>query len=246
MKSPFLSVCLLLNVVAFGQTAGTEQPLVKVRMEHMVGSQPLKLNTSVYVNAHADTFTVSMYKYYLSAFTFMSANGTEVSEPEGFHLVNESKRKTKEFDIEHIPSGTYSGISFTIGVDSIYNVTGAQGGDLDPINAMFWDWNTGYIMAKLEGNSPKAPDGSFVYHIGGYAGKYSALRRVNIRFNEPLQVRAGKTAVITLSSDVAEWFKSPTVLDIATMPGIMTEGVESAMIADNYADMFSLQSVEYR
>jgi hypothetical protein len=48
------------------------------------------------------------------------------------------------------PKNTAAGIS--VGVDSIHNVSGAQtGAPTGERNVL--DWNSGYVMAKLEGNS---------------------------------------------------------------------------------------------
>jgi hypothetical protein len=49
-----------------------------------------------------------------------------------------------------------TGIRFLLGVDSARNVSGIQTGALDPARGMFWTWNSGYVMAKIEGSSPSA------------------------------------------------------------------------------------------
>ena len=54
-----------------------------------------------------------------------------------------------------MPAGNYNSLSFLLGVDSMHNVSGAQTGALDPANDMFWTWNSGYVMAKMEGASPR-------------------------------------------------------------------------------------------
>lgn len=79
----------------------------------------------------------------------------------------------------------YDSITFLIGVDSLHNVSGAQTGALDPVNDMFWTWNSGYVMAKLEGNSSSSPqmNQKFEYHIGGYSGKHNVVKKLSFRFN---------------------------------------------------------------
>lgn len=61
-----------------------------------------------------------------------------------------------------------------LGVDSTLNYEGIHEGALNPINNMYWTWQTGYIHCKLEGyilnNSAKQ---NFEYHIGGYSTKES-------------------------------------------------------------------------
>jgi hypothetical protein len=241
----FFVFSLLFPAIVLGKPKPAEFAPVgcKIRMVHVVNGEPLKMNSGLYANANGDSFMVSMYKYYLTDFAFIKADGKATKEKESFHLINESKTASKDFPV-NISAGEYTAISFTIGVDSIYNVSGAQGGALDPINAMFWDWNTGYIMAKVEGSSNKAPEGNFAFHIGGFAGKKSVLKRVTLKLPSPVNISNGKMPVIYIKSDVAEWFKTPNTIDFAQMPGVMMEGAEAVSIADNYVDMFSIDRVE--
>ena len=69
---------------------------------------------------------------------------------------------------------------FLLGVDSLTNVSGAFGGDLDPIKGMYWAWNSGYINLKLEGTSPGSPYPShgFELHLGGYLPPNATAQRV--------------------------------------------------------------------
>lgn len=69
---------------------------------------------------------------------------------------------------------------FLLGVDSLTNISGAFGGDLDPIKGMYWAWNSGYINLKLEGTSPASPYPShgFELHLGGYLPPNATAQRV--------------------------------------------------------------------
>lgn len=217
---------------------------IKIRFSHMVDGQPLLLNDKGYVNANGDSFTVSMYKYYVSNISLMVGNNIGYAENESYHLVNEARPASKEFLLTGINRGKYSAIKFLIGVDSLHNVSGAQSGALDPINAMFWDWNTGYIMAKIEGNVPRAEDSKIEFHIGGFSGAASSLRWVTLLFPQLLECKEDSIPVIHITSNIAEWFKGPQKIDLSKTPVITTEGKEAVMIADNYADMFTIDSIE--
>ena len=55
------------------------------------------------------------------------------------------------------------------GVDSLLNYNGIHEGALDPINNMYWTWQTGYIYCKLEGYIlNQTTKQNFEYHIGGF------------------------------------------------------------------------------
>lgn len=242
---PVLTLLLIQHAVARPLAGDANTQQVKIAIENVVNGKKLELNRQKYVNAHGDTFSVRMYKYYISNIILVAQDGKEYKEKESYHLVNESKPKSKEFVLENVPAGTYSEIRFTIGVDSLHNVSGAQGGQLDPINAMFWDWNTGYIMAKFEGYTPDERGEEIAFHIGGYAGENSVLRDVSIPFSTgKLQVAAGgNIAEIYLNSDLAEWFKSPKEIDFTKTSSVTMEGAEAVEIANNYADMFKLNRI---
>jgi hypothetical protein len=60
-------------------------------------------------------------------------------------------------------------------------VSGAYEGDLDPMNNMYWTWQSGYINLKFEGS---IDDGVYrEYHLGGYAYPNNALQKVSLKMN---------------------------------------------------------------
>ena len=212
---------------------------------NVVGNQNLKLQTGWYTSARGDSFKVTTYKYYISNISLMTEDGQTYTEPESYHLVNEEDEASKSFALSQIPAGRYDRIRFLIGVDEPRNTSGAQTGALDPLHAMFWDWNTGYIMAKIEGSSPRSAAGGNLisYHLGGFSGRNTVLRWVELSLPEAAVVQSGKKPVIHIRSDVAEWFKTPVTIDFAQQPVIVMAGADAKMMADNYADMFSIDHV---
>lgn len=226
--------------------SGAADGHLKIVFENVVGSVPLQLGTSVYTNAAGNTFSVSTYRYYISNIKLWRADNTFYSEPESYHLINEALSASKSFTIHDVPGGDYQRVSFIIGVDSARNTAGAQTGALDPMNGMYWDWNTGYIMAKLEGKSPQsaAIDSGIVFHMGGFGGQYSVLRTVSLQLPQLANVTENKTPSIHIKSDVLEWFRTPTVIDFTTDFAIVDVGKEAAAIASNYSDMFTVDHVE--
>jgi len=235
---------VLLVVLSLWIQAVAAQTSVKINFRNVVDGRKLVLNDSTYTNPTGEVYTLTMCKYYISNIAFIRPDGTVVNIEDTYHLVNEAKPSSLTYKINAVPPGSYSAIKFMIGVDSLQNVSGAQGGELDPINAMFWDWNTGYIMAKIEGRSAAAPDGEITYHIGGFAGNTSSLRRATINLPHPLEVAANTQPTINIDANIGEWFKTPNTILFSKLPIVTTEGKEAAMIADNYADMFTLKNIE--
>jgi hypothetical protein len=228
----------------------TPQPTtgsVKIHFEHTFDTIPFELGSSNnYVTANGDTINFSIYKYYISNIKLVRPDGSTFDETESYHLINAADTNTFELTLANVPVGNYSGIRFMIGVDSARNVSGAQTGALDPANGMFWTWNTGYIMAKMEGTSPQsgAANNSVVFHIGGFTGANSSLRTVSPTFNgDQATVSATATPEIHIGCNVGEWFQNPTTINLGTTFFQMSVNATSSMIATNYSDMFSVEHI---
>lgn len=212
---------------------------LELRFVHQVGSQPLVLG-SAYQNSFGENFTVSRFKYYVSNIALNTVGNTG-KRAESYFLVDESDSASAILRMPISP-GDYSQLSFLLGVDSTRNVSGAQTGALDPLHDMFWTWNTGYIMMKLEGSSPLSsqPNNRVQYHIGGFSGAYSALRQINTGFVNPVAVKGGQTLVVTYRADLERWFSGVHDLPIANQAVTMSPGPLAASYADNGASMFSV------
>ena len=223
-----------------------EYGAVTLKFDNTVGNLPLQLNSTQYTNANGDTFNVSLYNYYISNIRLTASDNSVYTETESYHLVKASNIASLQFTLANVPVKNYTSITFMIGVDSTRNVSGAQTGALDPANGMFWSWNSGYIMSKLEGTSPQSPATNQIvmYHVGGFSGANNALKTVTLNFPGTANVSASVTPLVTIRSDAAEWFKTPVNVDISTLHTVHMAGASAKKIADNYADMFSVTSVQ--
>jgi hypothetical protein len=209
-------------------------PSMTIEMSHMAGSQKFWLD-STYTNQAGESFTASMFKYYISNIRLVDASGTLHPVPESYFLVDQATTSSMTLELKDIDAGTYTGIKFILGVDSARNCSGAQTGALDPINGMFWTWNTGYIFMKLEGDCPQ---GFFEYHIGGYKGTYVNYREIALDFNgDELIVANNKKPELHLVTDVLEIFKNPNIISFSNTQVVTIPNAASDSIADNCEDM---------
>lgn len=219
---------------------------VNIDITHAAGSQPLELNNRWYVTANGDSLKVSIYKYFISNVKLERADGSVWAAPDSYFLIDESKPASKKLRIEQVPTGNYTGIQFIVGVDSARNVSGAQTGALDAGSGMFWSWNTGYIMAMLEGVSPQAgtnnAPGAVIFHCGGFTGRTRSIRSFDFHFPENIIVSGSTNPTVHLRNDMLEWFTTPWTINFATK-AIATEPQKTVEIADNYSDMFTLDHV---
>lgn len=246
MKSNYIALTVFAALIALASCKKDNDNngpgKVTVELNNVAGAQELSLHTGWYKNEHGDSFTVSKFNYYLSNIKLNGNSGNSYAEPESYHLVEEGDAASLEFNLTNIPAGQYNSITFTIGVDSLRNVSGVQTGALDPAKGNFWDWNSGYIMLKFEGNSPKAPtpDGALVFHSGGFSGPNSVLKTVTLTFPETVTVNDGVTPHIEMEADILKLFKSPNVIDFSAMTTIHMPGTNAKKLADNYAGMFTI------
>ena len=233
---------------------------VSVDFENRVGDQKLVLGTTPYKNASGEDFTVTTFNYFVSNISLKNENGTVQKFPNQYFLVRQADAKSQVIQLKDVPSGNYSEMTFSIGVDSVKSLSpvAERIGALDVTgygdDGMYWSWNSGYIFMKMEGISSAAPvqtSGDRVYrlHIGGYGGGFNGgvkqvnnLRTVTLPIVSKATVRGNIAPEIHLLIDARKVFDGPNKISLAT-----TNAVHSAApgtpIADNYKSMFVVDHV---
>lgn len=245
---------LVLNACKKDKSAEDVQqpPVVKdhnlvLKFKAVIDTVPLEFGKS-YQNFFRQSFTVKTFKFYVHGIEMINTDSGKVfrTGADKYYLVDFSDSTTTELKLAVLPY-QYNRLGITIGVDSARNVSGAQTGALDPAKGMFWTWNTGYIMAKLEGTSPSstAPGGVFEYHIGGFKEPDNVLRKpvLLFPFGQSLDLKPGKTSEITVTANLGAWFYNPHDIKFNENPVCTTPGLLAHQIADNYSKMFTVISV---
>ena len=220
---------------------------VKIIFKNMVGSSPMQLDGSTYTNPFGEDYTITKFKYYISNIGFgLSGPENSFIDKSHYYLVDQSDPTTQTISFS-AEENNFTTVSFLIGVDSIRNVSGAQTGALDPLNDMFWTWNSGYIMAKMEGVSPQSGEAEnlIAYHIGGFSGANNTLKTISLIFpaNKILSIKQGSTSEITVAVDFSKWWQNPNDIKIVEHPVITTPGALAKQVADNYSNMFTVTDV---
>ncbi len=243
----FAATLLLLAACSKKDTPAPDEPIgvLTIDFSNKVGSSAMVLNGPSYTNSFGESYTIRKFKYYVSNIVLSNGSISD-AEKESYHLVDQASTASLSFNI--FPKvNTYTTISFVLGVDSLRNVSGAQSGALDPLNDMFWTWSTGYIMAKMEGNSPVSsqPNNRVEYHMGGFAGTNSVLKKITLAMpaGKTIDIRKGKISVLRIDADLNTWWQGPNDIRMAVLPVCTTPGVQAKAIADNYAKMFTISDV---
>ncbi|MFT3750384.1 MAG: hypothetical protein QM768_18865 [Agriterribacter sp.] len=226
-------------------SAQTKTAAVLLNFQHYAGNEELAFDTE-YSNPAGEIFSINKFRYYISNIAlYDSVNNRHVVNGADYFLIDEKVASSKSIILNFSP-GIYKAISFVIGVDSIRNVSGAQSGALDPLNDMFWTWKSGYVMAKMEGQSKVStlPHHIIEYHIGGFKGKYNALQVITLTFSTPVAISGDQPGVIIqIKADINKWFNSAHSLSIAQYPACTSEGELAQRFSENYRNMFSIEKI---
>ncbi len=192
----------------------------------------LELNKN-YVSEN-DTLRISVMKFYISEIEIEYKDKTKFVLEKKYHLIDIEKPESLQIPICKKNNKVISSLNFNIGIDSLASVSGANSGDLDLQNGMYWAWQSGYINMKIEGESTscKTRKNKFQFHIGGYQKPNYALRRINFNGN------FNNNDTINVVVDLAQMFN---IIDLKEKNQIMIPGKEAMKLADLSQNMFRLE-----
>jgi len=239
----YLLVCtcsLLLSSFSATQTSRLKTGTLKISFINTANGKPIVLRDSLYSNYFGEQYSISKLKYYISNIALYGA-GKE-HKMGGYYLMNAATDENS-FEISMEP-GNYNKIQFLLGVDSIRNCSGAQTGALDPMNDMFWTWNSGYVMLKLEGNSPASTSdlNRIEHHVGGYKGSNNVATMISLDLPS-LEIKAGSTTELLIETNLDNYWHSNTDIKISELPVCTITGELAKKIASNFSHLFSVKSI---
>ncbi|MCW3463716.1 MbnP family protein [Chitinophaga nivalis] len=245
----FSSLCVLLASCDKKETS-TKLPVTKavaslqLSITHLMNGQPLVRKTKTYTNPSGESFTITRFRYFLSNVAVITADDVVTPLPVSYFLVDDATDSTRTIRLDNVPEGSYKGIRFLIGVDSVRNFSGDQIGPLAPETGMFWTWNSGYIMAQLEGVAPVSParNHEFLFHAGGFRSPYNVGKTITLSLPQTITVGQQRLPKIDIAADAARWFV-PNTISFKTVSVVMAAGPDAMKLADNYRQMFTVKGV---
>jgi hypothetical protein len=255
MKNIFFILFFLSFFISCKKDVKNEAPVVvptgnlQINFAAQANTYSFSLGQS-FVTANLDTLTITKFKYFISNVVLTKEDNTTYSVPECYHVIDHSSTGKKTISLNEVPVGNYRSIKFMLGVDSARNRSGAQTNGLDPANEatdMYWTWSSGYIMIKVEGTSPQSGNGTkaIEYHMGGFGGVNKTQRTFDLNFGiNTLTVADGKDPQLFLNSNIAEFFRTPTKINVNTTYGVLSAGATAKIFADNYADMITFDHLQ--
>lgn len=227
---------------------------VQLEFDNRFGSTDIELGTTKATNASGEEYTLSTLNYFVSNISLMSDMGEMVSFPDQYFLVKESDSGSQFIDLPEVPSGNYSHLTFTVGVDSLKSISevGARTGVLDVASYgddnMYWSWNMGYIFFKIEGNSSVIDvQGSdkFAFHIGGFGGRDAVtpnnLEQIDLHLDN-VSVSESNSPQLHVIFDVTKVMDGANTISLMETPAIHNPMIGKKVSA-NYVSGFALDHV---
>ncbi|HRH38944.1 MAG TPA: hypothetical protein PK760_11390 [Flavobacteriales bacterium] len=214
------AVCLALatmsSVFALAQTRITE-----LRFAPWWGEHALELGATQHM-ADGSSVRIDRLRFYVGT-PVVAGDSEAMLLPYTYHLVDASDSSTWRIAcpraIDHI----------LMGVDSLTNVSGVLGGDLDPTKGMYWAWNSGYINVKVEGtcSSSPYPKQEFELHLGGYLPPNATVQQIDLK--------GRGVGVVEVKVDVRAFLAQ---VDLASRCNVMSPGAEAVRLSRAAATMF--------
>ena len=214
----FISVCLFLfSARVFSQ--------INLNFAWYFNLSKIQLADSPFKTMNSDSLAFENLKCYVSKIECLQNNKVVYAEANSFHLLDASNEKSLRIPLSC--NQPFNAIRFTFGIDSITNISGAMGGDLDPINGMYWTWQSGYINSKIEGKSTfcKNPQKSFQFHLGGYAYPYKSDQQITLNTSN----KAEQNIIIQM----AEWYKQCQLQQLDHIMSPSTQAQKMSVIVSN-------------
>ena len=228
------------------------QSVAQLTISPVFGEKPITEDTW-FITKNKDSIQFDKIRFYLSDIQFEMEDKSLIKDTVKAHLIDVFEVYTLKINFKKLDFKKIKMIQFNIGIDSLTNVSGALGGDLDPQKGMYWAWQSGYINTKIEGRSPQCKNrkNAFQFHIGGYLQPFYAIKRVempvNAFFTEGVSdvgnfptsdiTNPTYTEGVILKLDVSKFFEN---IQIVSQNSIMTPCNEAMQLADYSTSMFSI------
>ena len=226
------NISTLLFIVFFCSTFSSfSQPKeVKIKISPNYGNLAVNLTDSVFTPDDSNRLQIETLRFYISGIQLLKGGKVVFEEKDSFHLIDASDLKSTQISIERNQSSLYDELKFDLGIDSLTNVSGAMGGDLDPTKGMYWTWQSGYINFKMEGKSKlcKTRNSEFQFHFGGYHQPNYCL--------QTLRFKISNKSVVNLKVDLERLFQE---IDLAKTNHIMSPSIEAVVLSKLVANSFS-------
>ena len=219
-------------ILLFTQSSAPENKKITLAFSAILADSILRSDSPYFKHNIKDSIQIETLKFYISGIAFLKNNNISWREQISFHLLDISVPASMNIEINVPFEISFDELKFNLGIDSITNVSGVMGGDLDPTKGMYWTWQNGYINFKLEGKSNLCPTrkNEFQFHLGGYQFPFNALQTVNLNVKQSDKLNV----VFDLKKLIA-------TIDLQKQNQIMSPTKEAVLLSKKVANAFRIK-----
>ncbi len=227
-----MQYCIILTALFFSFCGHTQTLHTNLQFSLNVKEEPIEVGKNYYAPFLEDSVHFEVIKFYISNLQFFQDQQMVAALDKTHILIDAEKPASMSITL---PKVKFNKIKFNIGVDSLTNVSGAFGGDLDPTNGMYWTWQSGYINFKIEGITESCPARNhlFQFHLGGYQYPFNTLQKVE------LDIKDSKVIYINVAND-----KLLEQIDLQKITQVMSPNQTALKVSQLLPSIFSLQEGE--
>lgn len=187
-------------------------------------------------NLAGNSYSINTLNLFISNVTLKGEKGNYYSKQ--IFYVDPKTESFSSITLDSIPTGTYSEMTFDIGLDASHNVSYALSGTTENMNMAWPDMmGGGYHFLKMEGHyldltgTPKG----YAIHLG------NNMNLASVSLTYPL-VQIGKEHNYTLFYNINEVFANPYTYDLNIEKSYtMSSPAAMLLIKNNISDVFSVQ-----
>lgn len=207
------------------------QPPQYLFFEPVFGGKSLVLG-QYYPLKNGDSLQVETFRFYISNLRLLYHGHPVFIHPRTHLLIDSSDPSSLAVRYDLSDGIHADALAFELGVDSLTQSKGAQGGDLDPLNGMYWSWQSGYISAKIEGKASYCPAKGqlFQLHLGGYRAPWNTQLPLTFNLKDPDSVH------IRIALDI--FF---TYANLQQTYAVMRPGAEAVSLVQQLGSAFGVK-----
>lgn len=231
---------------------------LELYFDHSYKGDKLILGANNQANSNGETLKVNRFTYIVSNVQLHKSDGTTFTYPKdkSYFIINSENNNIK-VDLDNVPSGDYTKITFGIGVDQPKYLTGESEQqvfwDLAQTQFMTWAWITGYKFINFEGtftSSEVVGETNFRVHMGSHGTALDNYREQTVDFPTVAKVRNGNKPSVhfevdaNLILDGDHKLKLSEALNPAGTTAIIMVNAEKApKVATNAQKMFEVDHI---
>ena len=249
---------ILFALLATACTKHNDKAEIDLNIGYEINGQPLVTDTLCYVNEAGNLFLITEIQWFLSDIELLDQNGnwhalkqrealdSIAEQTEHIYYIDTDITKSQTLRGKKIPTGHYTALRFTFGLDEYDNYTGLFNDP--PESEMFWPdvLGGGYHYMKLNGKFAGSPGRlqPVAIHLGTGQNEDCTEFYQNYFIVElpiDFDVKANTENQLDLTMIIDNWFRTPHTIDFNELgSGIMQNQNAQRLLSGNGKDVFRI------